>query len=97
MLSKEVLKQAVISDSSDLRAAMHSIKATALHMAVVVNSYSRVVGVISDGDIRQQLLINEDLSTVVTTCMSKDFVYVHEGCRREEVLKLKQILFHLLD
>ena len=88
MLSKEVLKQAVITENSDLRDAMSSIKATALHMAVVVNNHKRVVGVISDGDIRKQLLINENIHEPVTSCMSSDFIYVRDGCRREEILKL---------
>jgi len=88
MLSKETLKQAVVTENSDLRNAMISIKATALHMAVVINNHNRVVGVISDGDIRKQLLIDEDLHVPVTTCMSREFIHVREGCRREEILKL---------
>jgi D-glycero-alpha-D-manno-heptose-7-phosphate kinase len=91
MLTKQQLKKVVIKEGSDLRAAMFSIKETGLGMAVVVDKYDHVVGLVSDGDIRQQLLINEDMHIPVTSCMSKDFVYVNEGCQREEVLKLLDV------
>ena len=94
MLSKEYLKQAVIAEGSSLREAMLSIKATALHMAVVVDSQKHVVGVISDGDIRKQLLIDEDIYAPVDVCMSRDFIYAREGCRREEILKLLDDSFY---
>ena len=88
MLSNKILKQATVSENDDLRAAMFSIKKTGLQMAVVANSRNLIIGVISDGDIRKQLLIDENLNTPVATCMTKNFVYVREGCEREEVLKL---------
>tara|TARA_B100000795_G_C22776388_1_gene430202 strand:- start:293 stop:1651 length:1359 start_codon:yes stop_codon:yes gene_type:complete len=88
MLTKKLLKKILISESSDLRSAMLSIKETGLGIALVVNNYDHIVGVVSDGDIRKQILINEDIHTPITSCMSKDFVYVNEGCQREDVLKL---------
>ncbi|MBT7902044.1 MAG: CBS domain-containing protein [Candidatus Marinimicrobia bacterium] len=94
MLGKEFLKKAVILENSNLRTAMISIKSTGLNMAVVVNNHDHVVGVITDGDIRKQLIINEDLYESVTICMSKDFLFVIEGYKREEVLKLLDKKIH---
>ena len=88
MLTKQKLKKAVVKEDSDLRSAMFSIKETGLGIAVVVNNYDHVVGLVSDGDIREQLLNNEDMNSPVTSCMTKDFVYVNKGCQREDVLKL---------
>jgi D-glycero-alpha-D-manno-heptose-7-phosphate kinase len=94
MLSKKLLKQAVISEKSDLRTAMNSIKATGLNITVVINCHNRVIGVVSDGDIREQLLIHENFLEPVTTFMSKKFISVRQGCRREEVLKLLDRRIH---
>ena len=88
MLTKQKLKKAVVKEDSDLRSTMLSIKETGLGIAVVVDNYDHVVGLVSDGDIRKQLLNNEDMNTPVTSCMPKDFVYVNKGCQREDVLKL---------
>jgi D-glycero-alpha-D-manno-heptose-7-phosphate kinase len=94
MLTKKLLKKALISDKSDLRTAMESIKTTGLNMAVVSDGSSRVIGVVSDGDIRKQLLVDEDLDVPIKNCMTKDFVYVLEGYRREEILKLLDKRIH---
>ncbi len=88
MVTKEQLTHAVIIDKSDLRAAMISIKSTGLNLAIVVNNYDHVVGVVSDGDIRKYLLKDGDLNAAVTTCMTKEFTHVKEGFKREDILKL---------
>ena len=88
MLSSKLLKKAVITENSSLRMAMTSIKTTGLNMAIVVNKCNSVVGVVSDGDIRKQLLIDENMDELVTSCMSENFVYILENYEREEVLKL---------
>jgi len=88
MLNKNQLKKIVIKEVSNIRTAMKSIKEAGLGMAVVVDNFNHVVGLVTDGDIREQLLANEDIYLPVTCCMTKDFIFVNEGCDREEVLKL---------
>jgi D-glycero-alpha-D-manno-heptose-7-phosphate kinase len=94
MLTKKQLKQAIVNESSDIRTAMISIKLTGLSLAVIVNNHNIVIGVISDGDIRKQLLINDSLQILVTECMTRDFAYLVEGYQREELLKLLDYKIH---
>jgi D-glycero-alpha-D-manno-heptose-7-phosphate kinase len=88
MLTKDLIQNASIKVESDIRTAMVSIKKTGLRIAVIVNKKKQVVGVITDGDIRKQLLKNEDFNVPITSCMSKKFIHAEEGSSREIILKL---------
>lgn len=88
MLTKDQLQYATIEEGSEIRTAMSSIKATGLGIAVIVNKQKQVIGVVTDGDIRKQLLKKEDLDAPVSTCMSKNFIHAEKGANREIILKL---------
>jgi len=87
-MNKEILINSIVKENCDLRIVMDSLKTTGLGIAVIVNSFNRVVGTITDGDIRKSLLQTEDLSTPVKLIMTKNFVYLKDGCDRSDVLKL---------
>lgn len=48
----------------------------------------RIVGAVTDGDIRRQLLVDNDMQAPVSACMSRSFVSVPHGAPREKILKL---------
>lgn len=77
-----------VSDSSRLREAMLKLKASGKGLLCVVNDRDEVVGVLSDGDIRNALLENEDIEACVADFMTQDFVFAFEGASKEQILKL---------
>ena len=78
----------MVPETADLRAAMLSLKKSGRGLVVVHDAEDRVVGVLSDGDIRKALLEHEDLNASVTDHMTRDFVWVTEGTPKERTLKL---------
>jgi len=94
LLTEKLLKQVVVKESSDLRTVMESLKSTGLGIVVVVDNSNHVVGVATDGDVREILLKKESLDELVTSCMSRQFTYVDEGCSKENVLKLLDTRIH---
>lgn len=88
MLKKNKLQSAQVHINSNLIEAMKSLRVTGLSLVVVIDDNSKVVGVITDGDVRRSLLQNRNLSGPVRDCMSSHFVSVPKGSRREVVLKL---------
>jgi D-glycero-alpha-D-manno-heptose-7-phosphate kinase len=77
-----------VSDSSRLREAMLKLKASGKGLLCVVDDNDEVVGVLSDGDIRNALLENADIEACVSDFMTRDFSYVFEGVSKEQILKL---------
>src|SRR5262245_21867342 len=77
-----------VPDSSSLREAMEALKQSGKGLVCVVNDADEVVGVISDGDIRNALLARSEINSPVSKHMTRDFTYAPEGSSKEQVLKL---------
>ncbi len=78
----------IIADTASLRAAMRMLKASGRGLVCVVDHQRKVVGVLSDGDIRNALLENDNMDDCVAGYMTRDFAYEVEGASKEQVLKL---------
>ena len=64
------MKQNTITPSATLIDAARSIESTK-RLAVVIDQERRVIGTLTDGDIRRSLLRGNDLNTLVTEAMNK--------------------------
>jgi D-glycero-alpha-D-manno-heptose-7-phosphate kinase len=62
----------------------------------VVDQARRALGCLTDGDIRRQLLVRNDLSVAVSTFMNRDFVRVTTATPREHILKLLDNGIHIV-
>lgn len=74
--------------------AMKAIDGNWREVVFVKNSGDKVVGVITDGDLRRGLLRGFDLNTRVTKIMTKKYYYVHSGIDRNlllDLMKARQI------
>jgi D-glycero-alpha-D-manno-heptose-7-phosphate kinase len=56
----------------------------------------RVVGCVTDGDIRRRLLVDADLSVSLSEFMNTDFVWGHASTSREQILKLLDHRVHCI-
>lgn len=88
MITPEQCLSVLVPDTADLRDAMDSLRQSGQQLAVVHDQAGKVVGVLTDGDIRKALLVREDLHQPVTGAMKRDFVWVAEGTPKERILKL---------
>ena len=87
-MNKEILNKSIVKETNDIRTVMESLKNTGLGIAFVVNRLNKVVGTVTDGDIRKSLLETEDLSAPIESVMTTNFIFLKVGCVRTDVLKL---------
>jgi dTDP-glucose pyrophosphorylase len=81
-------EKAIIHPETSIREAMQIINTTDIQIALVNDEQSRLVGVITDGDIRRGLLEVISLDAPVTLIMNRNFTSVGPSASREEILKL---------
>jgi D-glycero-alpha-D-manno-heptose-7-phosphate kinase len=56
----------------------------------------RIVGAVTDGDIRRRLLTGMSVSGQVATCINREFVWASAGAPREQILKLLDQRVHVV-
>ena len=82
------LEASLVPESGTLRDAMATLDRGARQIALVVDPDGRLVGVVTDGDLRRALLGGASLSDPLAPCVSRRFVSVGPGDGRAEVLDL---------
>ncbi len=80
------LAELLVPDHSTIRAAMEAINANGREVVLVSDRRSRIVGLISDGDIRRGLLAGLTLASPVGKVMTRDFFTVSPEVDRATVL-----------
>ncbi len=77
-----------IRKDATIRAGMEAIQRGACWIALVVDEDGKLLGLITDGDIRRALLAGATLESPVEPCMRRQFTAVPPGAGRSEVLDL---------
>lgn len=77
-----------IEEVASIGAAFEKLNVNKLGILFTLDSDMRVAGVITDGDIRRQLLKDPSLDAPIHTFANRDFVSAHWDAPREYVLKL---------
>ena len=80
------LARLVIPDSSTIRGAMEAINANGREVVLIRDDSGRIVGLISDGDIRRGLLSGLTLESLATRVMTRDFFVAAPDLDRVSVL-----------
>ena len=87
------IKHALVSKDDSIREAVQIIDSAASRggepgIAVVVDEDNKVLGVVTDGDIRDAFCRNLDFSKPVHSIMSMDYVYVYNDITPSQQLRL---------
>ena len=77
-----------INQEATLQEALSSIRDNGRHLVVVIDKTNKVVGVLSEGDIKRNYKQKSDLKKPVKTFMNRIFVSVKKGTKKEQILKL---------
>jgi len=77
----------VISEEAPLRNALKQISANQHGIILVTDQTGAVVGLATDGDIRQRLVEGVSLDDRIGTCANPDFIWADEATPREILLK----------
>ena len=78
----------IVTKNSSIRNAMLKITKNKKGIVFVSeNKNKKIIGSLTDGDIRSQLIKNSDLNQNISVCYNKNFKYIEYPVNRENVLK----------
>jgi dTDP-glucose pyrophosphorylase len=90
-------KQVAVGPKTPLREVIAAIDASSLQVALVLNDEGRLMGVLTDGDIRRAILRGDNLDTAIELVMNPQATCVPAGMPREEMLAMmRRHAFHHL-
>ena len=88
-------REALLGKTATIRDAIAAIDVAAHQIALIIDDDRRLLGTISDGDVRRAILRGVDLASPAREIMNEAPTVVRSGESREAVLALmKQRLFH---
>lgn len=83
-----------IGEDQSILDAVKCIEAGDLQIAFVVDAERRLLGVVTNGDVRRHLLAGGQTNLPVTLCMNREYRSVHANATREELLKIFDLGFN---
>lgn len=83
-----IFERLCIHDSEEILAAVERIESSQLQTAFVVDKDKRLVGLITNGDLRRHLLNGGAANSLVAECMNRNFRCAGPDATREDILKL---------
>lgn len=83
-----LVEELTISSQQSILGAVECIETGNLQIAFVVDPDRRLVGVVTNGDVRRYLLQGGQTDVSVTACMNEQFRAVQVGTPREDLLKI---------
>jgi len=87
MVSKKCKKILVKPDLS-LKAALKIMDISALQVLIVVDERDRILGIVTDGDMRRAIINDLDIETPIRNIMNKNPIVISCNGNKEDVLRL---------
>jgi D-glycero-alpha-D-manno-heptose-7-phosphate kinase len=85
-----------IAETETIEEAFRRLNANMLGILFAQDAGGRVVGAVTDGDIRRKLLSGTSIAEQVATCVNRNFVWALSGGPREQILKLLDQRVHVV-
>jgi len=86
--TEEVWRQAVLPENSTIEKAVRNLDQVAIKIVLVVNKANKLIGTISDGDIRRGLLRGLDLKSSISSIIRHNALVVPPEMSRDMVMQL---------
>ena len=85
-----------IAESDTIEQAFQRLNANMLGILFARDADGRVIGAVTDGDIRRRLLTGISIQGEVASCINRNFVWARAGAPREQILKLLDQRVHVV-
>jgi D-glycero-alpha-D-manno-heptose-7-phosphate kinase len=85
-----------IAETETIEEAFRRLNINMLGILFAEDASGRVVGAVTDGDIRRKLLDGGSIREQVATCVNRNFVWALTGGSREQILKLLDQRVHVV-
>ncbi|MGL5255766.1 MAG: nucleotidyltransferase family protein [Proteocatella sp.] len=79
-------EKAKVSPNDTIRTTMEKINESGMKIAVVVDKKNKLLGIVTDGDIRRAILNNNPLDVYISEIMVKNPITVYNGTSRMAIL-----------
>lgn len=87
-MENELLNKLCLNSEAKIESAINKLNESGLKIVLILNSDLKIVGTVSDGDIRRGLLKDSNLQNQVTEIMNNDPIIVNSTFGRESALLL---------
>ena len=88
-------KQTILHESSSIRDVITKLNENGLQIVLIVSSQQKLIGTITDGDIRRGILMGFDLNVNVGAVMNSKFLSVNDSSPLSEVrTKMRKFKIH---
>jgi D-glycero-alpha-D-manno-heptose-7-phosphate kinase len=78
----------LLNKNSTVKKALIKIKSNGYGILFIMDYNNTVIGSVSDGDIRTQIIKSNNLDLPISICVNKNFHFINSGEDREKILKL---------
>jgi dTDP-glucose pyrophosphorylase len=85
------VSRCVVPGSATLKEVVENLNSSGLRLCLLVDSDDRLLGIVSDGDIRRGLLAGAGLQSLATTVMNADFVAAPSGTVVSELTRVVRL------
>lgn len=85
-----------IAETETIEEAFRRLNANMLGILFAQDASGRIVGAVTDGDIRRRMLTGTTIQDLVATCINRNFVSARAGGPREQILKLLDQRVHVV-
>ncbi len=91
------IKNSLVSPNSNLLEALEKLEKTACKLIIVVNKSNKILGILTDGDLRKYVLSNKSLTVSVSQVMNKNYFSINVKDKTEKgfLLMKKHRLTHI--
>lgn len=83
----ERVRQATVVETESLREVLGVLDRTGIKLALVIDGDCKLIGTVSDGDVRRALIKGEDLDSPIAAYCNRDFRSVQAGSSDDEILE----------
>jgi D-glycero-alpha-D-manno-heptose-7-phosphate kinase len=86
----------VVNHDQKVLQGVEAIEASVPQIALVVDESKKLLGTLTNGDVRRYLMAGGSVNYPITECMNREFRWVDRKTSREEILKLFDLGFKAL-
>lgn len=86
----------VVNHDQEVLRGVEAIEASVPQIALVVGESQKLLGTLTNGDVRRYLMAGGSVDSPITECMNREFRWVDRKTSREEILKLFDLGFKAL-
>ena len=82
------IKKILIKEDSSIRETMQAIQIAGYRIALVLDSNEKILGIVTDGDIRRGILRDIGINESVKNVINRKFIYATTGMAKEEIMEI---------